>query len=189
MTCTVLKRLRLPGVLAIAGWIAMTVGFAPPLHAADRASTTRTLTLTLYSVAIAEQFRNDADDRQRGMGSNPFGRFSDTKAQDVSEGGGPYPGDQTVFEFDVYRDKLLHELAGSATIVCVYNFDKNAFCNATYRIKGGSIFSDGGFNFNADSFTLAISGGVGTFSGARGDLAVTPSVEHAQRLAFTLSGG
>lgn len=171
----------------VGGCLALASCFAVTDSAATQAARSRSL--ALYSVATAEQFRNDADDRQRGMGSNPFGRFSDTKAQDVSEGGGPYPGDQTVFEFQIYSDRLLHQSVGSAIIVCIYNFDKNAFCNATYTIKDGAIYADGGFNFNASSFTLAISGGTGKYADALGDIEVTPSAQHAQHLEFSFTAG
>lgn len=171
--------------LLLTGW---TVAVLVAALAAARAGGTvvGVQRFTLYSVGRAAQFRNDADDRQRGMGANPFGKFNDTAAQTQESGNGPFPGDQTLFTFDLYTSAGLTKKAGSAVFTCIYNFGKNAFCDATYHLNRGTLFGAGAFNFDSSAFTLAITGGYGSFAGVTGDAATTQAANHAQRVAFTL---
>ena len=74
-------------------------------------------------------------------------------------------------------------------MTCEYNFDQNANCDATYSLHQGTIFAAGGFNFNAKEFTLAITGGVGSFVGLKGEVVESPGAKHAQHVAFVLESG
>ena len=92
--------------------------------------------LTLYSIATQEQFLNHEDDRDRGKGNNPFGNFKDSTSATKESGDGPFAGDRAVFTFKLFNDPDLRKLVGSATFICQYGFNKNAFCNASYQLEG-----------------------------------------------------
>ena len=102
------------------------------------------------------------------------------------QGDGPFPGDQALFTFQLYATARLATPLGSAVYTCQYYFDKNAFCDATFRLKGGTLIAAGTLNFNGHTFALAITGGYGSYAGANGDLEASPSGKHAQRLVFHL---
>jgi hypothetical protein len=143
--------------------------------------------MTIYSIATQEQFLNHKDDRARGNGNNPFGNFKDTTTPTAQGGNGPFAGDRAVFTFKLFKSADLRTAIGSATLVCQYSFNKNAFCNAAYVLKGGTLIGGGEFNFNASKFALGIQGGTGEYSGKLGDLALSPAANHAQRLVFTFA--
>jgi hypothetical protein len=142
--------------------------------------------LTLYSVATAEQYVNNADDRARGKGNNPFGNFRDASATVTHVGGAPFPGDEALFKFSLFADASLDRSAGSAIFTCQYNFNKNAYCDAVYQLATGTLFAAGAFNYDANSFALAITGGSGPYFGSTGGIQVSPGPKHSQRLALTL---
>jgi hypothetical protein len=141
---------------------------------------------TFYSVATEEQFVNNSDDRQRGKGNNPFGNFKDLTATTKEHGNGPFPGDEALFKFNVYKSGDLKQKAGTATFTCQYNFNRNAFCDAAYQLDGGQLIAAGAFSFDAGSFELAITGGTGKYRSLTGDLEATPGPRHSQRLVITL---
>ena len=162
------------------------------LFAADATATTRIAgsrqgALRLYSVATAEQFINNEDDRARAQGNSPFGNFKDTAAVAKETGNGPFPGDQSLFTFDVYKSSDLKTKIGTATFSCQYNFNKNAFCEAVYTLKNGTLYGAGAFNFNATAFSIAITAGTGTYNGKTGQLAAKPGPNHSQQLIFKLT--
>jgi hypothetical protein len=143
--------------------------------------------LTLYSVTEQEQFVNNQDDRARGEGHNPFGAYSDVSPAVTKPKGGPFPGDEALFSFNVYRNADLKTRAGSAIFTCQYNFGKNAFCDVSFQlIDRGTLIAEGAFNFDAARFTLAITGGYGGYSDVTGEVVATPSAHHAQQLNFQL---
>jgi hypothetical protein len=143
--------------------------------------------LTFYSVGTSEQFLDHADDRARGEGNNPFGNFTDATKTVQPGGNGPYPGDQALFQLTVYRAANLKTKAGVAEFNCIYNFNKNGYCDVLVQIQGGTLIGAGAINFNSTKFTLSISGGSGKFNGASGVMVETPAPNHSQRLAFVLS--
>ena len=142
--------------------------------------------LTLYSVAEQEQFMNNSGGRLAGVGKNPFGNFSDVTPTSKNAVG-PFPGDEALFSFNLYATTALRPRVGSAVFTCQYNFDKNAFCDASFRLNNGStLIAEGAFNFNTSKFTLAVTGGYGAFANRMGVLEETPSSSHVQRLSFQL---
>lgn len=171
------RRALLPGLLAAVGLLA--VWFA----AGTASAASRAAPLTLYSIATGEQYVDNADDRARGKGNNPFGNFKDTSAT-IKQGAPPYPGDEALFSFGVYASGSLKKPVGSAVFTCVYNFARNAICDAAYRLGGGIVFGTGAFNYDADGFVIAITGGTGKYVGITGDVDVTPGPHHSQRLVF-----
>lgn len=142
--------------------------------------------MTLYSVVTAEQFLNYKDDRQRGVGSNPFGNFKDVTASTKPNSKGAHPGDVDMFKFAVYRNAALNERAGTAVFTCKYGFNKLAFCNASYELSDGILVGAGAVDFSKASFALAITGGSGKYGALRGDMASAPATRHSQRLLFVL---
>jgi hypothetical protein len=168
--------------LALAGCVAVVAAAADSAHGA-----TTSHRLTLYSVAEQEQYVNNSDSRILGIGNNPFGNFKDVTAA-TSKGNGPFPGDEALFSFNLYSDPSLKTRAGSATFTCQYNFNKNVFCDAAFKLRnGGTLIASGAFNFNTSKFTLAVTGGSGAYADRAGIVQETPSSNHSQRLAFVLN--
>jgi hypothetical protein len=145
--------------------------------------------LVVYSLATAEQFVNNADDRARGIGNNPFGNFKDKVAVVEEKGNGPFAGDEVVFLFGLYRDRSASHLVGQATLTCNYYFSKNAFCQGVYTLGASVIFANGAFNFNASRFTLTLAGGSGRYDDANGVLDTSPVTNHMQRIVFQMETG
>ena len=151
--------------------------------------TTGLQTFTVYSIPTHEAFVANADDEVRGDVSNPFGTHISRKASGLSnldEKQGPFPGDEALFSFSVFKTGSLETSVCSAVFTCQYYFDKNAFCDVSFQMNGGTLMGAGAFNFNASKFAIAITGGYGKYSGATGDVQATPSGKLAQRLNFTL---
>lgn len=144
--------------------------------------------LVLYYVAEHEQFISNYDDKRRGDTDNPFGgRNSKAAGTTDNANEGPFPGDETVFTFRVYRDIDLRARAGSATFTCLYYFNKNALCHATLNLKNnGTLIMAGTIDFKSPKFALAVTGGYGEYDNATGDARSTPSAKRGQRLTFLL---
>ncbi|MBV8079767.1 MAG: hypothetical protein JO186_05250 [Actinobacteria bacterium] len=138
--------------------------------------------LTIYTKPVDQDFVTNADDLLRGEGNNPFGTHENGRGAKTA----PFPGDMTLFSFDVYRDPGLTNKVGTAVITCYYNFGQNALCDASYQVNGGTLFAIGPLNFSAKTFALAVTGGLGSYLAATGDLKADPSGKVAQRLTFAL---
>lgn len=175
-------------VLAVTAalYAALPASGAASVNARSAARAVAAKTLVVYTVAESEQFLNTSDDRARGEGNNPFGKYTDTPAQAQQSGNGPFPGDESFYSFNVYSKPSLKGKIGVAVFSCVYNFDKNGFCDATFLLQGGTLIADGAFNFNAKSFALAVTGGYGSYTDLKGTAEENPTANHAQRYVFTL---
>ena len=169
--------------VAVAGCLAAAVVGA----SAAQARGTSAGKLTVYSIATQEQFLNHEDDRDRGKGNNPFGNFKDSTTATKEAGVGPFAGDRAVFTFRLYRDPTMRKMVGSATFICQYAFNKNAFCNASYQLDGGQLVGQGVFNFSASTFQLSIVGGTGKYRGLTGNMRAAPAARHTQKLDFVLA--
>jgi hypothetical protein len=142
-------------------------------------------TLTLYATAEQEQYVNNSDSLQRGEGNNPFGNYKDLEPLANKNANGPFPGDEALFSFNLYTGPSLQKRAGTALFTCQYNFNKNAFCDASFQLaSGGTLIASGAFNFTASKFSLAVTGGYGAYVNKRGSLLDAPSANHAQKLSF-----
>jgi hypothetical protein len=149
-------------------------------------ATTRSHQLVIYSVAEQQQYINNSDARRAGAGPNPFGNYNDV-APSTKNAKGPFPGDEALFSFNLYTTAGLSKRTGTAIFTCQYNFKSNAFCDASYKLTGrGSLTASGSFNFNATSFTLAVTGGDGAFAGRSGYVQVAPTARQSQRVTFVL---
>jgi hypothetical protein len=150
-----------------------------------RVAATHAKTLTLYATAEQEQYVNNSDSLQRGEGNNPFGNYKDLEPLANKNANGPFPGDEALFSFNLYTGPSLQKRAGTALFTCQYNFNKNAFCDASFQLaSGGTLIASGAFNFTASKFSLAVTGGYGTYANTRGALLDVPSVNHSQKLSF-----
>jgi hypothetical protein len=171
-----------PMALAVA--LALASVCAAATHSATAAVSH---TFSVYTRAGQGQFVDKSDDRTRGEGQNPFGDFSDTYSISQSEAKGPYPGDETSFTLNVYGDATLRSRVGIAIFSCQYNITKNAFCDATFQILGGTLIADGQLDFNASKFSLAVIGGTGSYANVSvGTLVASPGALHAEHVIFQL---
>jgi hypothetical protein len=99
---------------------------------------------------------------------------------------GPFPGDEALYSFTVYRDKALTQKLGSAVYTCVYAFDKIGICNASFQLGNSIMVGTGTVDFTAPAFELGVTGGAGQYASTAGDVNADPSGKHAQRLVFTI---
>jgi hypothetical protein len=146
---------------------------------------------TLYAVATTAQFMNHADDRLRGMSTNPFnvtakGIVIVTKGKE--KGNGPFPGDNILYSFKLYGDPKLEARAGRAMFTCYYTRVKRATCDSYFELNGGVVLASGAVAFNGTRFMLSVSGGTGRYVGALGDVRASPAARNAERLELRLLG-
>jgi hypothetical protein len=173
-------------LLVLAACIVGAAFFAADATSSRAAAAKSPQKFTLYSVTQVEQFLDHSDDRSRGKGNNPFGNFKDSKTVTKEAGNGPFPGDNAVFSFGLYTNPDRKTSVGSAIFTCTYNFNRHAFCDASYQLNGGVLLGAGAFNFNAGTFAVAITGGTGKYAAATGDISATPAAKNSQRLAFVI---
>jgi hypothetical protein len=157
------------------------LGVATPSALAGKATATRAL--TIYAVANRAQYADHADDRVRGDFHNPFN--VDSKIPNV-KGKGAQAGDNALYSFKLYSDAAFKNRIGSAVYSCVINFAHRALCEADFQLNGDAMFASGPANFDSTRFTLAVSGGTGSYLGARGQVSSAPTVANAHRLTFIL---
>lgn len=158
------------------------------LAASAHATTTRKA-FTIYALATYAEYFNHADDRVRGATANPFN--ADTKSlapltKKKEAGKGPFPGDNALFSFKLYRDVRLRQRIGSAVYSCTFNFAHVALCEATFELGGGTMSATGPADFDDLRFTLAVNGGTGKYLGSRGQVSSAPASKDAHRLDFVL---
>ena len=143
--------------------------------------------LIAYTRAVNQAFIDNTDSSGLGSKNNPFGTRQKAPSQAGSEAAdGPFPGDEALYSFTVYKDASLTSRIGTAVYTCVYAFDKNGVCDASFQLDGGTLIGTGTLDFTAPTFELAMTGGTGQYAGAAGDVRADPSGKHAQRLAFSI---
>ena len=145
--------------------------------------------LIVYAVPTTAQFMNHADDRLRGMSTNPF----NVNAQAfviVAKGNekkyGPFPGDDILYSFKLYADPKLNKRAGSAMFTCYHHFAKRATCESYFDLDSGLVLASGQVVFNGKRFTLGVTGGTGRYLGALGEVRASPAAKNAERLELRL---
>jgi hypothetical protein len=148
-------------------------------------------TLTVYAFPSTVQFMNHADDRLRGMSSNPF----DLKAQTVifndngdEKKGGPFPGDDILYAFKLFADAKRSKPAGMAMFTCYYGFEKRATCDSYFDLDKGVVLASGQVRFGQTRFTLGVVGGTRAYLGALGQLRAAPAAKNAQRFDLQVKG-
>ncbi len=147
----------------------------------------RSQQLILYASAEQEQYINNSDSLTRGLANNAFGNYKDLQPLVTKNASGPFPGDEALYSFNLYTNASLKTRAGTAIFVCQYNFNKDAYCDASFQLKnGGTLIASGAFNFAASKFALAVTGSYGTYFDKTGSVRETPTANHAQKLSFQL---
>jgi hypothetical protein len=164
---------------------AVVVLLATALPVATASGSTRTTQkLTVYAVPATVQFMNHADDRLRGMSSNPF----NLKAQTVifndngkEKGNGPFAGDDILYAFKLFADAERTQPTGTAIFTCYYGFGKRATCDSYFDLAKGLLLASGQVPFGKTHFTLGVTGGTHAYLGALGQLNAVPAAKNAQR--------
>jgi hypothetical protein len=148
------------------------------------ASTKTTQNITVYAVPSTVQFMNHADDRLRGMSTNPFNLkaqaaiFNDNGKE---KGNGPFPGDDILYAFKLFADVKRTQPTGTAIFTCYYGFGKRATCDSYFDLTKGLLLASGQVPFSKTTFTLAVTGGSHAYLGALGQLSAVPAANNAQR--------
>jgi hypothetical protein len=174
-------RVLMPAVVCALVVAAAVAGVAQPAAGGKK--------VTVYAVATTAQFMNHADDRLRGMSTNPFNVKTQalvivTKGKE--KGNGPFPGDDILYSFKLYSGPKLDRRAGSAIFTCYYTFVKRATCDSYFELNGGLVLASGQIVFNGTRFTLSVSGGTSRYLGALGEVRAAPAGRNAERLELRL---
>ena len=147
--------------------------------------------LTVYAVPTTVQFMNHADDRLRGMATNPFNLKSETKilnANGKEKGIGPFPGDDILYAFKLFADAKRTKPIGTAMFTCYYEFAKRATCDSYFDLARGLVLASGQVLFGATHFTLGVTGGTHAYFGALGQVDSAPAAGVAQRFDLQVTG-
>jgi hypothetical protein len=177
--------LRVPRGALLAGAAVLLVAaalFARGITTGDAAEPPTEI--AVYSVAQKAVYINNADDRERGVGKNPFSEDSSVPSPKSSKL--PAAGDNLLAVNDLYMGPGKKGKLGQATETCDFNFNANADCSLTIRLSGGNLVATGAIHFNSKNFVLAIVGGTGTYKGAGGELTVSPGGKNTQKFAISL---
>jgi hypothetical protein len=164
------------GIVPLAAVVALA-GFAAQAARASGAGRS----LAIYAVATRAQFTDHSDDRKRGELNNPFNADTKLPKKVVTRA-----GDEALFSFKLYSDAAHKHQIGSASYSCTYNSAHKALCEADFELKNGAMFASGPADFDTTTFTLAVSGGSGSYVGARGQVSSAPAAKDAHRLTFLL---
>ena len=119
--------------LSLVGAVLLAVTVCVSAQAAQTAKK-----LTVYAVPSTAQFMNHADDRLRGMSTNPFNVKTQALVivtKGAEKGNGPFPGDDILYTFKLYGDSKLSKQIGSAIFTCYYNFVKRATCDSYFDLN------------------------------------------------------
>jgi hypothetical protein len=150
---------------------------------------TRRQRLTTYALPSTAQFMNHADDRVRGMTTNPFNAKSKGLviiAKGSEKQGGPFPGDDILYTFGLSSSPKPAGRHGAALFTCYYNFVKRAVCDSYFELDGGVVLASGPVAFNSTKFTLGVTGGTGKYAGVAGQVTAVPAAGNAERLDLLL---
>jgi hypothetical protein len=148
--------------------------------------------LRVYAVPATVQFMNHADDRLRGMSTNPFKLKQEAVIlgkNGKEKGNGPFPGDDILYGFKLFADAKRSKPVGTAMFTCYYEFVKRATCDSYFDLTNkGLLLASGQVKFGGTDFTLGVTGGTNTYFGALGQVSSAPAVGNAQRFDLHLSG-
>ncbi len=147
--------------------------------------------LTIYAVPTTVQFMNHADDRLRGMSTNPFNLKAEAAIfgkNGKEKGNGPFPGDDILYGFKLFADAKRTKPTGTAMFTCYYEFNKRATCDSYFDLAKGVVLASGQVPFGKTHFTLAITGGTNAYFGALGQVKSVPAAGNAQRFDLQVTG-
>jgi hypothetical protein len=171
---------------------AVFVLLAAALPATAAAGTLRaSQKLTVYAAPTTVQFMNHADDRLRGMATNPFNLKTEKvilNANGKEKGIGPFPGDDILYAFKLFADAKRTRPIGTAMFTCYYEFAKRATCDSYFDLAKGLLLASGQVTFGATHFTLGVTGGTRAYLGALGQVDSVPAAGNAQRFDLQVTG-
>lgn len=171
--------------------IAMLLTAALPAASAAAASPVAQKSLRVYATPTTVQFLNHADDRLRGMSTNPFNLKQEVVIlgkNGKEKGNGPFPGDDILYAFKLFADTKHSVPAGTAMFTCYYDFGKRATCDAYFDLAKGLLLASGKVAFGGTRFTLGITGGTNAYFGALGQVGSSPAARNAQRFDLQVTG-
>jgi hypothetical protein len=147
--------------------------------------------LTVYAVPATVQFMNHADDRLRGMSTNPFKLKSDAViigAGGKEKGFGPFAGDDILYGFKVFSDATRTKQIGTAIFTCYYTFAKRATCDSYFDLAQGVVLASGQVPFGRPHFALGVTGGTRAYFGALGEVSSSAAAGNAERFELRMTG-
>jgi hypothetical protein len=147
--------------------------------------------LTVYAVPTTVQFMNHADDRLRGMSTNPFSLKAEAVilgANGKEKGNGPFPGDDILYGFKLFADAKRTKPIGTAMFTCYYEFAKRATCESYFDLTRGLLLASGQVPFGAKHFALGVTGGTRGYFAALGQVDSVPAAGNAQRFDLQVTG-
>ena len=171
--------------------LAPLVAAALALPAAASAAAPAQQTLRVYAVPATVQFMNHADDRLRGMSTNPFNQKAEAVIIDAGgeeKGNGPFPGDDILYGFKLFADAKLKKPLGAAMFTCYYQFAKRATCDSYFDLEKGVLLASGSVPFGASHFVLGATGGTRGYVASLGQVDSAPAAGNLQRFDLKLSG-
>lgn len=147
--------------------------------------------LRFYAVPTTVQFMNHADDRLRGMSTNPFNLKAEAvilNTKGKEKGNGPFPGDDILYGFKLFADAKRTKPIGTGMFTCYYEFVKRATCDSYFDLAKGLLLASGQVRFGGTRFTLGITGGTRAYFGALGQVESVPAAGNAQRFDLQVTG-
>ena len=85
---------------------------------------------------------------------------------------GRSPGDMEISRLQLYNTRIRQRPIGHAQTVCIYTGDNSSNCTGTFVLPAGKLVVSGGLIYRS-LYDLAVTGGTGFYSNARGTLIVT----------------
>ena len=85
---------------------------------------------------------------------------------------GRSPGDMEISRLQLYNLRIRERPIGHAQTVCIYTGDNSRNCTGTFVLPAGKLVVSGGLIYRS-LYDLAVTGGTGFYSNARGTLIVT----------------
>lgn len=146
---------------------------------------------TVYAAPATVQFMNHADDRLRGMSTNPFNQKAAAVIIDADgneKASGPFPGDDILYGFTLFADARRTKAVGAAMFTCYYQFAKVATCDSYFELDGGVLLASGEVKFGVKHFVLGVIGGTKAYFGGAGQVDSAPAAGNLQRFDLTLTG-
>jgi hypothetical protein len=147
--------------------------------------------IRVYAFPATVQFMNHADDRLRGMSTNPFKLKQEAVIlgkNGKEKGNGPFPGDDILYGFKLFADAKRSKPVGTALFTCYYEFVKRATCDSYFDLATGLLLASGQVQFGGTKFTLGVTGGTNAYFGAFGQVNSVPAARNAQRFDLHLTG-
>lgn len=87
---------------------------------------------------------------------------------------GPAAGDENILSQPCYNNTSRSQLLGHGYVISTLVSKSAATGHAVVALKGGDLVATGLESFSGSSFTWAVTGGTGSYDGARGQAVIRP---------------